>query len=403
MHALRQRRRPGRGRPIGDAERLAQQRAATGDRPSVHAATAARHTGGGIRRCHGRGAFPADPQHGGRHVPVLLPARRRHRPQPHRARPSAHRRGPLPALAQGHAVHHRRPVLQGRPRQAQRPLPAPGLLRGRVHARTPTRTTSSRSRTTSRRGCSQLVGRAQVNDFFDTTERLPELTLDMPRLPLWDSAVYLREQQQPGLPRTRLRRHHPCPSTTRSARTRSTSSPAEDAFRLAERRAARGVARDVLLAFRARRTTPTTCTLRHDVPTPPAHAAAADLDPPHAKARAGVAQHHRRVQAARRHRAAGGGRGRGSVLQALARVRRRGDARASVSTRSSTSSSRTRTSRRSRISASARASCSSSTGCCPRRSSSPSTSRSSTASTPSTSRRPCAWACATGSRPSATR
>ncbi len=35
-----------------------------------------------------------------------------------------------------------------------------------------------------------VVGRAQFNDFFDTTERLPDATLDIPHLPLWDSGFF---------------------------------------------------------------------------------------------------------------------------------------------------------------------------------------------------------------------
>ena len=45
---------------------------------------------------------------------------------------------------------------------------------------------------------SQLIARAQVNDFFDTTERLPELTFEMPRLRLFNSPVFYESSNSLG-------------------------------------------------------------------------------------------------------------------------------------------------------------------------------------------------------------
>ena len=95
----------------------------------------------------------------------------------------------------GHAVLHRRPVLQGRPRQAQRPLPAPGFLRGRVHPRPQPGQRRLRSTYHQPTFVATLVGRAQFNNFFDTTERLPELSLDVPRLPMWQQRRFLHERR----------------------------------------------------------------------------------------------------------------------------------------------------------------------------------------------------------------
>ena len=43
-----------------------------------------------------------------------------------------------------------------------------------------------------------LTLRGQLNPFFDTTERLPELALDVPRLPLWQSGFYYEGENTVG-------------------------------------------------------------------------------------------------------------------------------------------------------------------------------------------------------------
>ena len=45
---------------------------------------------------------------------------------------------------------------------------------------------------------SQIVARYQVNSFFDTTERLPELTFDMPRLRLFNTPLYYENSNSLG-------------------------------------------------------------------------------------------------------------------------------------------------------------------------------------------------------------
>ncbi len=43
-----------------------------------------------------------------------------------------------------------------------------------------------------------LTTRVQLNNFFDSTQRLPELALDVPRLPLWKSGVFYESENTAG-------------------------------------------------------------------------------------------------------------------------------------------------------------------------------------------------------------
>jgi LPS-assembly protein len=45
---------------------------------------------------------------------------------------------------------------------------------------------------------STLTLRVQANDFFDTTERLPELALDVPRMPIFDTGLYYESENTTG-------------------------------------------------------------------------------------------------------------------------------------------------------------------------------------------------------------
>ena len=56
-----------------------------------------------------------------------------------------------------------------------------------------------------------LVGRAQFNDFFDATERLPEATLDIPHLSMWNSGFYYTSTNSVGFLRRTFSSSSPLP------------------------------------------------------------------------------------------------------------------------------------------------------------------------------------------------
>ena len=56
-----------------------------------------------------------------------------------------------------------------------------------------------------------LIGRAQFNDFFDATERLPEVTLDIPHLPMWDSGFFYTNTNSAGFLRRTFDSASPLP------------------------------------------------------------------------------------------------------------------------------------------------------------------------------------------------
>ncbi len=56
-----------------------------------------------------------------------------------------------------------------------------------------------------------LTGRAQFNDFFDATERLPDFTVDVPHLPLWNSDFYYTNTDSVGFLRRSYDSQSPLP------------------------------------------------------------------------------------------------------------------------------------------------------------------------------------------------
>ncbi len=246
----------------------------------------------------------------------LLPARRQDRPQPHRARPSAHRSRPLPLALKGTQFFtddlffkvdldklSDRYLLQDFYEGEFTREPEPGQRRLLTYHQ-PTFVAA-------------LVGRAQVNEFLRHDRAAARADVRHAAPAAVATAVSSTRAANIGWVTCGARYD----DTQPAARIRHV--PAghvppvhlpEDALRLAERRAAPGLARDVLFAFRARRTAPrTTCNASTTTPPTPRCSTTnpATLEPVRPRAAQGAPAIHRRFQAAGRHRAAGGGRRRG--------------------------------------------------------------------------------------------